>query len=105
MDEKALSTLHLSFVDAVFYNIANESTPTKLWKKLKDFYQTKSLMNKLYLQQQLYTLWMQELTSTHKQLNEFNKVVAQLTNIGANLDDENKVMICYLHFWQHTSIW
>lgn len=33
------------------------------------------------------------MVSTHKQLNEFNKVVAQLTNIGANLDDENKVMM------------
>jgi len=31
---KALSTLHLSLADEVLYNVASETTPAKLWKKL-----------------------------------------------------------------------
>ena len=49
MERKALSTLHLSLADEVLYNVASETTPAKLWKKLEDLYMTKSLMNRLYL--------------------------------------------------------
>ncbi len=33
------------------------------------------------------------MTSLHKYLNEFNKVVSNLTNIGVNFDDEDNALI------------
>lgn len=67
--------LHLLFAYDVLYNVTNKSTK-KLWTKLEDLHMTKSLTNKLYLKQRLFTLCIQETASLHEHLNEFNKAVA-----------------------------
>ncbi len=46
MELKVLSMLHLLLADEVLYYVASELASTKLWKKLKDLYITKSLTNK-----------------------------------------------------------
>lgn len=79
---KARSAIRLCLIDEMLYNILNEDSVAKLWLKLKSFYMMKSLTNSLYLKQKLYTLWMREGMGISEHLNEFNKIICQLTSIG-----------------------
>jgi hypothetical protein len=56
LEEKAHSAILLSLSDEVLREVADEETAAGLWKKLKSLYMKKSLMNRLYLKQRLYTL-------------------------------------------------
>ena len=53
----------------------------------------KSLTNRLYLKQQLYTLKMKEGTPIAKHLDEFNKIIFDLKNIDIKLEDEDQLLI------------
>lgn len=54
---------------------------------------TKSLINRLYLKQQLYTLRMHEGILVKDYFSEFEKIVMSLKNIGVKLNDENLALI------------
>ena len=54
--ERAHSAILLSLGDEVLREIADEETATGLWLKLESRYMTKSLTNRLYMKQQLYTI-------------------------------------------------
>jgi hypothetical protein len=60
-DEKTHSAILLSLSDGVLREVAHEETVVRLWKKLENLYMKKSLTNRLYLKQQLYTLKMKVL--------------------------------------------
>ena len=49
LDRKAKSTIRLCVSDSVLLNVSGEATAKKLWKKLRTLYQSKSLVNKLFL--------------------------------------------------------
>lgn len=65
---------------------------------------TKFLTNRLYLKYRLFMLRMHEIAKIYEHLNEFHKVVDQLTSIGVNLDDEDKALILLLYYRQYMSI-
>ena len=50
LDRKARSTIHLCLIDSVFLNVFGEDLVKKLWEKLGNLYQSKSPVNKLFLQ-------------------------------------------------------
>jgi hypothetical protein len=56
LDARALSTIHLSLVYEVMFNIVGEETTTRLWNRLEIIYMEKSLMNRIFLKRQLYSL-------------------------------------------------
>jgi hypothetical protein len=88
----------------VFLNVHEEKTTTSLWKKLGDIYQDKSLVNKLFLSKKLYSLKMDEGASVADHLNAFNMILAQLTSVGVNIDDEDccMLLLCSLPDpWDH----
>ena len=50
LDRKAKSTIPLCVSDSVLLNVSREATVKALWDKLGTLYQSKSLVNKLFLQ-------------------------------------------------------
>jgi hypothetical protein len=49
LDRRTRSTIQLCLVDSVLLNVSRESTTKELWDKLGNLYQSKSLVNKLFL--------------------------------------------------------
>ena len=58
--EKAHSTLLLSLGDKVLRQVTKEKSAAVVWVKLETLYMTKSLVNRLYLKQALYSFRMTE---------------------------------------------
>ncbi|KAF7829260.1 putative rhamnogalacturonate lyase B isoform X3 [Senna tora] len=102
--ERALSTILLSLADDVLREVADEKSAAGLWLKLETLYMTKSLTNRLYLKQRLYTLRMKEGTPIKDHLAELNKVIMDLKNTDVKLDDEDQalILLCSLpHSYEH----
>eukprot|EP00253_Pinus_taeda_P009487 PITA_09487 len=75
-----------------------EATAKTLWDKLGTLYQSKCLVNKLFLQKMLYNLKMKDGDSMTEHLNAFNTVVSQLASIDIKISDEDKCinLLCSL---------
>ena len=58
MVEKAHSAIILSLGDKVLREVSKEITAAGLWRKLDTLYMTKSLANRLFLKQKLYSFKM-----------------------------------------------
>ncbi|GLT72015.1 hypothetical protein SLA2020_439880 [Shorea laevis] len=93
LEEKAHSSILLSLSDGVLREVADEETAAGLWKKLENLYMKKSLTNRLFLKQRLYTLKMEEGTPLGNHLDEFNKILMDLKNIDIQIDDEDQALI------------
>jgi hypothetical protein len=76
MDRKAKSTIRLCLSDSVLLNVSEEATTKYLWEKLGKLYQSKSLVNKLFLRKKLYNLRMRDGDLVAEHLNAFNTVVS-----------------------------
>ncbi|KAK2382202.1 hypothetical protein QL285_069749 [Trifolium repens] len=98
MDEKALSSIILCLGDKVLREVALETSAAAMWSKLDSLYMTKSLAQKQCLKQQLYFFCMVEHKSVVEHLAEFNKIIDDLANVDANLEDEDKAfhLLCAL---------
>ena len=55
LDQKAKSTIRLCVSDSVLLNVSGETTAKALWDKLGTLYQSKSLVNKLFLRKSCIT--------------------------------------------------
>jgi hypothetical protein len=98
LDRKAKSTIRLCLSDSVLLNVSEEATTKDLWDKLGKLYQSKSLVNKLFLRKKLYNLRMRDGDSVAEHLNTFNTVVSQLVSIEIKISDEDKCisLLCSL---------
>jgi len=97
-DRKAKSTIRLCLSDSVLLNVSEEATAKDLWEKLGKLYQSKSLVNKLFLRKKLYNLRMRDGDSVAEHLNAFNTVVSQLVSVDIKISDEDKCisLLCSL---------
>ena len=93
MNSKAVSTIRLSLVDDVVYDVMGETSASDLWKKLEDLYMGKNFTNRLMLKQELYSLKRKEGVDLQSHIGEFNKLLCDLSNVGVKLDDEDKAII------------
>jgi hypothetical protein len=64
---------------------SGEATTKELWDKLGALYQSKSLVNKIFLQKKLYLLRMNDGDSVIEHLNAFNIVVSQLLSVDIKI--------------------
>src|SRR3984885_751111 len=85
LDQKAKSTIRLCVSDSVLLNVSGEATTKALWDKLGTLYQSKSLVNKLFLWKKLYNLRMKDGDSVKKHMNAFNTMVSQLSSIDIKI--------------------
>jgi hypothetical protein len=98
LDRRARSTIRLCLADSVLLNVSGESTAKELWDKLGNLYQSKSLVNKLFLRKKLYHLRMEDGDSVTEHLNAFNTLVSQLGSVNIMIAEEDKciTLLCSL---------
>ena len=63
-------------LDSVLLNVSGEAMAKDLWDKLGTLYQSKYLVNKLFLLKKLYNLRMKDGDLVTEHLNTFNIVVS-----------------------------
>jgi hypothetical protein len=98
LDRKVKSTIRLCLSDSVLLNVSEEATTKDLWDKLGKLYQSKSLVNKIFLRKKLYNPRMRDGDSVAEHLNTFNTVVSQLVSVEIKISDEDKCisLLCSL---------
>eukprot|EP00253_Pinus_taeda_P015604 PITA_15604 len=90
LDWKEKSTIRICVSDLVLLNVSREVMTKALWDKLGTSYQSKSLVNKLFLQKKMYNLRMKDGDSLTEHLNAFNTMVSQLASVDIKISDEDK---------------
>ncbi|GAV73510.1 zf-CCHC domain-containing protein/UBN2_2 domain-containing protein, partial [Cephalotus follicularis] len=91
-DRKARSLIRLCLADSVLVNVATEPTAKDLWTKLESLYQSKSLVNKLFLRKKLYNLRMKDGDNFSNHLHEFNTIIGQMLSIGVDVKEDDKAI-------------
>ncbi|GKB45592.1 hypothetical protein Tco_0896345 [Tanacetum coccineum] len=91
--KKAYSTLILCLGDRVLREVTKETTAAGIWTKLTSLYMTKSLANRLYLKNKLYTYYMSPGTKQGDHIDEFNKLILDFTNIDIEIEDEDQALM------------
>ena len=76
LERRERSTIRLSLLEFVLLNIFGEYTEVNLWGKLGSLYQSKSLVNKVFLQKKLFHLRMDENDTVTEHLNVYNTLVS-----------------------------
>ena len=85
LDRRERSIIQLCLEDSVLLNVSGEFTTKEIWDKLGNLYQSKSLVNKLFLRKKLYHLRMEDGDSVTEHLNAFNTLVSQLVSINITI--------------------
>lgn len=78
--------------------MSKEDTAKKLWEKLGNLYQSKSMVNKLFLRKKLYLLRMNDGDLVIEHLNAFNIVISELLSMDIKITEEEKCirLLCSL---------
>ncbi|TXG73733.1 hypothetical protein EZV62_002312 [Acer yangbiense] len=95
MLEMALGTIILNLFDNVLREVNDESTAFDVWKKLESSYLTKSLTNKIYLKEHMFSFKMDPSKGLGQNLDEFKRMTIELANEGEKekLSDDNEAII------------
>ena len=98
LNQKAKRTIQLCVSDSVLLNVLGEAMVKALWDMLGTSYQSKSLVNKLFLRKNLYNLRMKDGDSVTEHLNAFDTVVSQLAFVDIEISNEDKCisLLCSL---------
>jgi hypothetical protein len=84
--------------DSVLLNVSSEDSAKKMWDKLGSLYQSKSLVNKLFLRKKLYLLRVSECSLVTEHLNAFNTIIIHLSSMDIKITKEEKCisLLCSL---------
>ena len=95
---KAHSSIQLSLSDEALREVVDETNATSLWKKLNGKYQKKSLTNRLYKKQRLYTLRMIKTTPVKEHVDNFNLIILDLQGVWVKIEEEDQaiILLCFL---------
>jgi hypothetical protein len=91
-------TIRICLEDLVLLNVSGEYTTKELWDKLGNLYQSKSLVNKLFLQKKLYHLRMEDGDYVTEHINAFNDLVHQLVFVNITIAEEDKCITLLCSF-------
>ena len=70
------STIRLCLSDSMLLNVSSEYSAIKLWAKIGSLYQSKSIVNKLFLKKKLFHLKMDENDTVTEHLHVYNTLVS-----------------------------
>jgi hypothetical protein len=73
--------------------VSEEATNKDLWEMFGKVYQSKSLVNKVFLRNKLYNLRMRDGDLVAEHLNAFNTMVSQLVYVEIKILDQYKCII------------
>lgn len=90
--KKAHSLITLCLGDKALREVSKEETALGMWNKMENIYNVKTLPNILYAKRRLYLFKMTEDKSILKQLDEFNKILSDIENMGSKIEDEDKAI-------------
>ncbi|KAM3338113.1 putative protein isoform X1 [Capsicum galapagoense] len=93
LDKKARSSIILNLSDDVLREVASETTAKGMREKLKSLYMKRTVENRLYLKQKLYTIRMDENTSILSHLDAFDSILMDLSNIDVKVEEEDQVVL------------
>ncbi|KAH0655443.1 hypothetical protein KY285_030325 [Solanum tuberosum] len=93
IDKKAKSGIILNLSNEVLREVSAESIAKGMWEKLKTLYIKRTVENRLYLKQKLYTFRMVECTSILSHLDAFDSILMDLSNIDAKVNDEDQTVL------------
>jgi hypothetical protein len=88
-----VATIRLCLGDDVMYHVMDEESLATVWLELESRYMSKSLMNKLYLKQQLYGLKMAEGSDLSQHINVYNQIIEDLKRVDVKFEDEDKALM------------
>jgi hypothetical protein len=98
LERKSISMIRLCLVDSMLLNVSGEDSAKKLWDKMGSLYESKYLVNKLFLRKKLYLLRMSDGSSVTEHLNVFNNMLIQLSFVDIKIIDEEKCIILLCSF-------
>ena len=76
LERRERSTILLCLSNSMLLNVSCEDSVVNIWAKLRSLYQSKSLVNKLFLQKKLFNLRMDENDIVIENLNVYNTMVS-----------------------------
>nr|GEY69849.1 hypothetical protein [Tanacetum cinerariifolium] len=91
--KKVHSALLLCLDNKVLREVNKEDSVAGVWLKLKTLYMIKSLANKLYLKNKLFTFYRHSGKKLSEHIDEFNKLIGDLTNIDVDIDNVNQALM------------
>lgn len=84
------STIQHCLTNLILLNVLEENTTKKLWDKFGNLYQSKYLVNKLFLWNKLYLLTMNKGDFLITNLNAFSTMISQLMSVDIKITKEEK---------------
>ena len=93
LDKQARAAIILNLANEVLQEVATEKTAKGMWDSLKAIYMKKTIENRLYLKQKLYSLKMTEGTSILSHLDKFDSVIIDLENVEVKIGEEDQAIL------------
>ncbi|WZY73087.1 hypothetical protein YC2023_005327 [Brassica napus] len=86
--EKAMNIIFLNVGDHVLRKIERCTTAAETWILLEKLYMPKSLPNRVHTQLRLYSFKMQETRSVDDNIDDFLKIIGDLSNLSIEVPEE-----------------
>ena len=91
--KQARSAIIMNLADNVLRQVIGERTALGIWNKLHQLYMAKSTASKIFLKGKFYGFKMNATMSLEQKLDDLNKIVLSLTNMGETIKEENQAVI------------
>ena len=83
----------MNLSDNVLRQVLCEKTALGIWKKLDQLYMAKSTATKIFLKGKFYGFKMNASIPLEQNLDDLNKIVLALTNMGETIQEEDQAVI------------
>ena len=91
--KQARSAIIMNLADNVLRQVIGEKTALGIWNKLQQLYMAKSTSSKIFLKGKFYGFKMNATMSLEQNLDDLNKIVLSLTNMGETIKEEDQAVI------------
>uniref|UniRef100_A0A803Q997 Reverse transcriptase Ty1/copia-type domain-containing protein n=1 Tax=Cannabis sativa TaxID=3483 RepID=A0A803Q997_CANSA len=91
--KQARSSIFMHLADNVLRQVIGEKTTLGIWSKLNQLYMARSTVTKIFLKGKFYGFKMNATVTLDQNLDELNKIVLALTNMGGTIKEEDQAVI------------